>query len=79
MFGQCRTSLKTESKLVSCYRSYLGQCLHGQGPLCDQLLPAGERGEDGEEVVPQVPADVDVQVSLDPGHDQGLGQKEGGS
>lgn len=51
---------------------HLGEGLHGEGPLGDQLLPAGQRGEDAEEVVPQLPADVNVKVPLDPGHDQRL-------
>ena len=53
-------------------RRYLGEGFHGEGPLGDQLLPAGEGGEHREQVVPQVPADEDVEVPLDPGHDQGL-------
>lgn len=51
---------------------YLGERFHGERPLCDQLLPAGQGGEDGEEVIPQFPADVDIQVSLNPGHYQRL-------
>ncbi len=39
---------------------YLGEGLHGEWPLGDKFIPAGERGEDREEVVPQFSADVDV-------------------
>lgn len=55
---------------------YLGERLHGEGPLCDQLVPAGEGGQDREEVVPQVPADVDVEVALYPRHYQSLDGKK---
>lgn len=51
---------------------YLGECFHGERPLGDQLVPAGERRQDREEVVPQVPADVDIQVALDPRDDESL-------
>lgn len=39
---------------------YLGEGLHGEWPLSDQFIPAGKRGQDGEEVVPQFSADVDI-------------------
>lgn len=56
---------------------YLGERLHGERPLGDQLVPAGERGQHREEVVPQVPADVDVEVALYPRHYQSLhGEKQ---
>lgn len=51
---------------------YLGECLHGERPLGDQLVPAGERRQDREEVVPQIPADVDVEVALNPRDYQSL-------
>lgn len=55
---------------------YLGERLHGERPLRHQLVPAGERRQDREEVVPQVPADVDVEVALYPRHYQSLDGKK---
>lgn len=61
-----------EVQAVQVARQHLGERLHGEGPLGDQLLPAGERGEHGQQVVPQLPRDVHVQVSFDPRHNQSL-------
>lgn len=51
---------------------YLCEGLHGERPLSHQLLPAGQGGEDGEEVIPQFSADINVQVPLNPGNYQSL-------
>lgn len=47
---------------------YLGEGLHGEWPLSDQLFPARKRGQDRKEVIPQFSADVDIEVSLNPGN-----------
>lgn len=61
-----------EVQAVEVARQHLGERLHGEGPLGDQLLPAGERGEHGQQVVPQITRDVHVQVPFDPSHNQSL-------
>lgn len=65
--------IQVQAVKVACQN--LGKCLHGEGPLCDQLLPAGERGEYRQQVVPQLPRDVHVQIPFDPGHNQSLNRK----
>lgn len=51
---------------------HLGEGLHGERPLSDELLPAGERGQHGEKLVPQVPRDKHIQVPFNPCHDESL-------
>lgn len=51
--------------------------VHDGGPLRHQLLPAGQGGQHRQQLVPQVPGDVDVQVGSDPGDDDGLEGERG--
>lgn len=48
------------------------QGVHDVGPLVDELLPVRQGGQDTEQLIPQLPGDVNAQVGSDPSHNEGL-------
>lgn len=56
-------------------RQHSREGVHDAGPLRHQLLPAGERGQHCQQVVPQLPGDVYAEVGSNPRHNDGLSER----